>query len=38
MELKNVSRYCPETPEYGDGVQYFRSEDGLDFYDSVNKF
>ncbi|EBB0053860.1 tail fiber assembly protein [Salmonella enterica] len=38
MELKNVSRYCPENPEYGAGVQYFRSEDGLDFYDSVNKF
>ncbi|EBC1598971.1 phage tail protein [Salmonella enterica subsp. enterica serovar Halle] len=38
MELKNVSRYCPENPVYGAGVQYFRSEDGLDFYDSVNKF
>ncbi|ECD3753518.1 phage tail protein [Salmonella enterica subsp. enterica serovar Orion] len=38
MELKNVSRYCPENPEYGAGVQYFRSEDGLDFYDSQDKF
>ncbi|EAC2149225.1 phage tail protein [Salmonella enterica] len=38
MELKNVSRYYPETPKYGNGVQYFRSEDGLDFYDSLDKF
>ncbi|EAU5653506.1 tail fiber assembly protein [Salmonella enterica] len=38
MELKNVSRYYPEAPKYGNGVQYFRSEDGLDFYDSLDKF
>ncbi len=38
MELKNVSRYYPEEMPYGDGVQYFKSEDGQDFYDSFGKF
>ncbi|EHR9136830.1 tail fiber assembly protein [Escherichia coli] len=38
MELRNVSRYYPEDMPYGDGIQYFCSEDGQDFYDSVNKF
>lgn len=38
MELKNVSRYYPEEMPYGDGVQYFKSEDGQDFYDSLRKF
>lgn len=38
MELKNVSRYYPEEMPYGDGVQYFQSEDGQDFYESLPLF
>ncbi|OSL95269.1 tail fiber assembly protein [Escherichia coli] len=38
MELRNVTRYYPENMPYGEGIQYFRSEDGLDFYDSLGKF
>ncbi|WP_202301571.1 tail fiber assembly protein [Dryocola clanedunensis] len=38
MELKNVSRYYPDNMEYGDGIQYFKSEDGQDFYDSIELF
>lgn len=38
MELKNISRYYPDEMPYGDGVQYFQSEDGLDFYESWDKF
>lgn len=38
MELKNVSRYYPDEMPHGEGVQYFRSKDGLDFYESQDKF
>lgn len=38
MELKNVSRYYPDEMKYGEGVMYFRSEDGKDFYDSLDLF
>ena len=38
MELRNVTRYYPEDMPYGEGVQYFRSEDGQDFYESMSKF
>ncbi|ECF2941190.1 tail fiber assembly protein [Salmonella enterica subsp. enterica serovar Pomona] len=38
MELKNVSRYTPKKMKFGSGVQYFRSEDGQDFYDAFDKF
>ncbi|HAX5140277.1 TPA: tail fiber assembly protein [Escherichia coli] len=38
MELRNVTRYYPEYMPYGEGIQYFRSEDGQDFYDSLDKF
>ncbi|CAD6115244.1 phage tail protein [Escherichia coli] len=38
MELRNVKRYYPEDMPYGEGIQYFRSEDGQDFYDSLDKF
>lgn len=38
MILKNVSRYYPDDMPLGDDVQYFRSEDGIDFYDSFEKF
>lgn len=38
MELKNVSRYFPSEMKYGSSVIYFQSEDGKDFYDSLNKF
>ncbi|GDO93203.1 tail fiber assembly protein [Escherichia coli] len=38
MELRNVTRYYPEEMPYGEIVQYFRSEDGQDFYESLNKF
>lgn len=38
MKLKNVSRYYPEEMPFGNGIQYFQSEDGLDFYASLDKF
>ncbi|HIF3244310.1 TPA: tail fiber assembly protein [Salmonella enterica] len=38
MELKNVTRYTPKKMKFGPGVQYFRSEDGQDFYDAFDKF
>ncbi|EQB3198999.1 tail fiber assembly protein [Escherichia coli] len=38
MELRNVTRYYPEGMPYGEGIQYFRSEDGQDFYNSLDKF
>lgn len=38
MELKNISRYYPDNMPYGEGVQYFQSEDGHDFYESLDKF
>ncbi len=38
MELRAVTRYYPESMLYGEGIQYFRSEDGQDFYDSLDKF
>lgn len=38
MELKNVTRYYPEEMPYGEGIQYFQSEDGKDFYKSLTLF
>lgn len=38
MELRNVTRYYPENMPCGEGIQYFRSEDGQDFYESLDKF
>ncbi len=38
MELRNVTRYYPEKMPYGESIQYFRSEDGQDFYDALEKF
>ncbi|MBG6241216.1 MAG: tail fiber assembly protein [Candidatus Symbiopectobacterium sp. Dall1.0] len=38
MELKNVSLYYPEEMPHGHGVQYFQSEEGQDFYESLNLF
>lgn len=38
MELKNVTRYYPEDMPYGEGIQYFKSEDGKDFYKSLTLF
>lgn len=38
MELRNVTRYYPEDTPYGGSIQYFRSEDGQDFYESLDKF
>ncbi|HAT1685411.1 TPA: DUF4376 domain-containing protein [Klebsiella oxytoca] len=38
MELKNITRYYPDNAPYGDGIQYFRSEDGQDFYEALDKF
>jgi hypothetical protein len=38
MELKNVARYYPEDMPYGETVQYFQSEDGKDFYESISLF
>ncbi|HBB2393644.1 TPA: tail fiber assembly protein [Escherichia coli] len=38
MELRNVTRYYPEEMPYGENIQYFRSEDGQDFYESMDKF
>ncbi|EML4687397.1 tail fiber assembly protein [Citrobacter amalonaticus] len=38
MKLENISRYYPEVMPFGEGVQYFRSEDGKDFYESISLF
>lgn len=38
MELKNVTRYIPDDPDYDNNFLYFRSEDGQDFYESLSKF
>lgn len=38
MELRNIVRYYPENMPYGESVQYFCSEDGQDFYASLDKF
>ncbi|EOX8474227.1 tail fiber assembly protein [Salmonella enterica subsp. arizonae] len=38
MELKNVVIYSPEKKPVGDAFLYFCSEDGKDFYDSLDKF
>lgn len=38
MELKNVTRYIPDDPDYDNSFLYFRSEDGQDFYESLSKF
>ncbi|ECY7223504.1 tail fiber assembly protein [Salmonella enterica] len=38
MELKNVTRYIPDDQDYDSNFLYFRSEDGQDFYESLNKF
>ncbi|EDB2177887.1 tail fiber assembly protein [Salmonella enterica] len=38
MELKNATRYIPDDPDYDNNFLYFRSEDGQDFYESLNKF
>lgn len=36
--LKNIVRYFPDKMPYGDGIQYFQSEDGKDFYESIPLF
>lgn len=38
MQLINVKRYYPENTLYGNDVQYFQSEDGKDFYESLPLF
>ncbi|EFE9531432.1 tail fiber assembly protein [Escherichia coli] len=38
MELKNITRYYPENMPYGNDAQYFQSEDGKDFYESLPLF
>lgn len=38
MKLENISRYYPEVMPFGEGVQYFRSEEGKDFYESIPLF
>lgn len=38
MKLNNVTRYYPEEMPYGEGVQYFQSENGEDFYEALDKF
>lgn len=38
MQLINVKRYYPEHKPYGNDVQYFQSEDGKDFYESLPLF
>lgn len=38
MKLKNITRYYPENIPYGNNVQYFQSEDGKDFYESLSLF
>ncbi len=38
MKLTKVTRYYPEEKPYGDEVQYFIDENGLDFYTSFPMF
>ncbi len=38
MQLINVRRYYPENEPFGNDVQYFQSEDGKDFYESLPLF
>ena len=38
MQLINVKRYYPEQKPYGNDAQYFQSEDGKDFYESLPLF
>lgn len=38
MRLNNVSVYTPENPPYGNGIVYFRSEEGQDFYEAQSLF
>lgn len=38
MKLTNVQRYYPDDMPFGDDVQYFKSEDGQDFYKSQPLF
>lgn len=38
MQLINVKRYYPKDKPYGEDVQYFQSEDGRDFYESIPLF
>ncbi len=38
MQLINVNRYYPEQKPFGNDVQYFQSEDGKDFYESLPLF
>jgi hypothetical protein len=38
MELKNVSIYSPDNMPDGHRFLYFKSEDGQDFYESLNLF
>lgn len=38
MQLINVKRYYPEQKPFGNDVQYFQSEDGKDFYESLPLF
>lgn len=38
MILKNIRPYIPDNPIHGNEIVYFQSEDGLDFYDNMDKF
>lgn len=38
MILKNIKRYFPENQPHGREIAYFQSEDGLDFYENMDKF
>ncbi|EAO0378459.1 tail fiber assembly protein, partial [Salmonella enterica] len=38
MQLRNVTRYYPEHMPFGENIQYFIDENGLDFYNSIDTF
>lgn len=38
MELDNFQQYTPEVPLHGTGVLYLCSENGEDWYESLNLF
>ncbi|EOX8517511.1 tail fiber assembly protein [Salmonella enterica] len=38
MKLKNVKRYYPDDMPFGENIQYFIDENGVDFYNAIEHF
>ncbi|MBA3109973.1 tail fiber assembly protein [Salmonella enterica] len=38
MELKSVKRYYPDDMPFGENIQYFIDENGVDFYSAIEHF